>query len=478
MIDIIPEFTKMPHIEKFAASIYDNSPSYIQNTAVSAYGYYYRKKSLNKHVFTCLNELEKTQWYNESDLEKYQNKKLKLLIKHAYENVPYYHRIFREKGLTPDDIKSKDDLIKLPYLTKDDIRNNFSDLIAKNYRINQLQSVHTSGTTGSPLEFYWDQNVQVMENAFIRRHWKWAGFGLNDMRITLRGNVIVPPSQKKKPFWRYNIPEKQVFFSAFHMNSETLGDYVDKIKNLSPKAVQGYPSTVYTLAKYMSENGIVIPVGAVFTSSEPMYAIQREVIENQFQCKVFDLYGLSERTVAAGQCSEGNYHIFSEYGIMELSKDDEIVSDNEFGEIISTGLNNYGMPLIRYKTGDSTKFKDEACDCGRHLPRMEPVETKLDDVIIDQNGNVLSPSVLTHPFKPLVNIEKSQIIQESKDKLIIKIVKRQRYSEKDSTFLLNELKARIGSDMTIELDFVDDIPLTKAGKYRWIISKISSDFKN
>ena len=473
MIDIIPEFAKIPHIEKIATSIYSNSPSHLQNAAVSAYGYYYRKKSLNKHVFTCLNELEKTQWYNESDLEKYQNKKLKLLIKHAYENVPYYHRIFREKGLIPDDIKFKDDLTKLPYLTKDDIRNNFNDLIAKNYRINQLQSVHTSGTTGSPLEFYWDKNVQIMENAFIRRHWKWAGFGLNDMRITLRGNVIVPPSQKKKPFWRYNIPEKQVFFSAFHMNSETLGDYANKIKNLSPKAIQGYPSTIYALAKYMSENEIIIPASAVFTSSEPVYAIQREVIENQFQCKIYDLYGLSERTVAAGQCSEGNYHIFSEYGIMELSKNDEIVSDHDFCEIISTGLNNYGMPLIRYKTGDSTKFKNEACECGRHLPLMEPVETKLDDVIIDKDGNVLSPSVLTHPFKPLSNIEKSQIIQESKDKLIIKIVKRKGYSEKDSTFLLNELRARIGSDMTIELDFVDDIPLTKAGKYRWIVSKIS-----
>lgn len=477
MVNIIPELAKIPNIEKFAASIYNNSPYYLQNVAVSAYGYYYRKKSMNKDVLNHLNELEKTQWYNKLDLEKYQNKKLKCLIKHAYENVPYYHRIFREKGLTPDDIKSKDDLTKLPYLTKDDIRKNFNDLIAKNYRINQLQLVHTSGTTGSPLELYWDKNIQVMENAFIRRHWGWANFGLNDKRITLRGNVIVPLSQKKKPFWRYNIPEKQIFFSAFHINSETLGDYVNKIKELSLKAIQGYPSTIYTLAKYMSENNIIVPVDAVFTSSEPVYEIQREVIENQFQCKIFDLYGLSERTVAAGQCPEGNYHIFYEYGIMELSKNDEIVSDNEFGEIISTGLNNYGMPLIRYRTGDTTKLKDESCACERNLPLMDPVQTKLDDVIIAKDGNVLSPSVLTHPFKPLVNIKKSQIIQESKDKLIIKIVKRQEYSEKDSVFLLNELYTRVGSDMTIELDFVEDIPLTKAGKYRWIISRIPNSNK-
>jgi phenylacetate-CoA ligase len=159
---------------------------------------------------------------------------------------------------------------------------------------------------------------------------------------------------------------------------------------------------------------------------------------------------------------------------MELSKNDEIVSENEFGEIISTGLNNYGMPLIRYKTGDTTKFKNVGCECGRHLPLINPVETKMEDMIIAKNGNVLSPSVLTHPFKPLTNIEKSQIIQESKDKLVIKIVKRPNYNEKDSVFLLNELRVRVG-DMDVELEFVEDIPLTKAGKYRWIISKIPKE---
>lgn len=479
MIDVIPELAKYPNIEKILVSAYNNCPYYLHNIAVSAYGYYYRKQNLNKRVLNHLKELEKTQYYSSSDLEKYQNKKLRLLIKHAYENVPYYNRIFRDNNLTPNDIKTKDDLAKLPYLTKDDIRHNFHDLIAKDNHTNKLQLVHTSGTTGSPLEFYWDKNVIEMENAFIRRHWGWADFGINDWRITLRGNPIVPLSKKNKPFWRYNFPEKQVFFSSFHMSPETIPSYIDKIKKISPKAIQGYPSTIYTLARYMSENDVIIPVDSVFTSSEPIYPIQRETIEKQFQCRIYDLYGLSERTVAAGQCSKGNYHIYSEYGILELTKDDEIIEDyNEFGEIVSTGLNNYGMPLIRYKTGDVTRLREGKCECGRNLPLMTAVETKLEDMIVTPEGNILSSSVMTHPFKPLVNIEKSQIIQETKDRLIVKIVKRPAYSEDDSNILHKELSARVGSNMDIELDFVDEIPRTKAGKYRWIISKVDINFKN
>lgn len=477
VVDIIPELAKIPNLEKFAASIYNNSPYYLQNVAVSAYGYYYRKKSLNKDVHNYLNELEKTQWYNKLDLEKYQNKKLKLLIKHAYENVPYYHKIFRDNKITPDDIKTKDDLVRLPYLTKDDIRRNFHDLIAKNYRINQLQLVHTSGTTGSPLEFYWDNNVQIIENAFIRRHWGWAGFGINDTRITLRGNVIVPLSQNKKPFWRCNLPEKQIFFSSFHMTNMTLRHYVDKIKEISPKAIQGYPSAIYTLAKYMFENDIIIPVDLIFTSSEPIYNFQKDLIEKQFQGKIYDLYGLSERTVAAGQCSEGNYHIFSEYGIVELSKDTEIVLDNGSGEIVATGLNNYGMPLIRYKTGDITKITEDSCECGRHLSLMEPIETRLRDMIVTGDGLILPPATLSLAFKNRINIEKSQIVQESRNKLKIKIIKRPGYSETDTNLLFNELHSILGPNMDIEFEYVNDIPLTKTGKYRWIISKIPPDSK-
>ncbi|KKH47205.1 phenylacetate--CoA ligase family protein [Methanosarcina sp. 1.H.A.2.2] len=474
---MIPELEKLPGLEKKLISTYYNSPYHFQNFVVSAYGYYYRKQNLNTEVFSRLKELEKTQYYVKSELENYQNKKLRSLIKHAYENVPYYHRIFRSNNLVPDDIKTKEDLVKLPYLTKDDIRHSFKDLIAKNYNPTKLQLVHTSGTTGSPLEFHWDKNVMLMENAFIRRHWSWAGFGLKDWRVTLRGNVIVPLAQKKGPFWRYNYPERQVFFSSFHMNPDTLPEYVKEIYKISPKAIQGYPSTVYTLARYMRENDIKIPVSAVFTSSEPIYPVQREVIEDQFQCNIYDLYGLSERTAAAGQCSNGNYHIYSEYGIIELLNNDEFITDSgEFGEIVSTGLNNYGMPLIRYKTGDGTKFRDELCECGINLPLMDPVETKLDDMILTPDGNLLSPSVLTHPFKPMVNVEKSQIIQEKKDQITIKIVKKRGYSEKDSEILLKELHERVGFEMDIELEFVEDIPRTKAGKYRWIISRVSRYF--
>lgn len=472
---MIPELEKLPTLEKKLLSTYYNSPYHLQNLVVSTYGYYYRKQNLNAEVFSRLRELEKTQYYTRSELENYQNKKLRSLIKHAYENVPYYHKIFRSNHLAPDDIKNKDDLVKLPYLTKDDIRQNFKDLIAKNYNPRKLQAVHTSGTTGSRLEIYWDRNVMFMENAFIRRHWSWAGFGLKDWRVTLRGYVILPWSQKKGPFWRYNFPEKQVFFSSFHMNSETLPEYVKKISEISPKAIQGYPSSVYFLAKHMLENDITISVDSVFTSSEPLYPFQRDIIEKQFGCKIYDLYGLTERTVAAGQCDEGSYHLFSEYGITEILKNDEITTDSgEQGELISTGLNNYGMPLIRYSTGDITKFSEDICECERNFPLIDPIRTRVSDIIITPDGRYISHIPFAEAFVDVSHhIEKSQIIQVSKDKLVIKIIKKPSYSENVSKHILSELRLRLGYETDIELEFVDDIPPTKSGKYKWIVSNLN-----
>lgn len=459
-------------------STYYSSPYLLQNLAVSAYGYYYRKQNLNKHVLSNLRELEKTQFYSKSDLDNFQNKKLKFLIRHAYENVPYYHKIFRNNNLTPDDIKTKEDLIKVPYLTKDDIRNNFKDLIARNFDHNELQLVHTSGTTGSPLQFYWDKNVMIMENAFIRRHWRWAGFGFNDWRITLRGNEIVQSSQKDKPFWRYNYPEKQVFFSSFHLSSETISEYIKKIKAIRPKAIQGYPSAVSTIARYMLQNDIIIPIDCIFTSSEPIHQIDRQIIEDRFQCKIYDLYGLSERTVAAGQCFEGKYHLFSEYGIFELMSDEGIVTDDEFGEIVSTGLNNYGMPLIRYKTGDFTRIRNDSCDCGRNFPLMDPVSTRFDDMILTPDGRILPPAIVEGPIKKIMSIKKSQIIQEKLDKIVIKIVSEPEYSNENSLLLRDQLQVILGSAVDIEFMFVDEIPLTKGGKFKRVISKISRSSYN
>jgi phenylacetate-CoA ligase len=222
------------------------------------------------------------------------------------------------------------------------------------------------------------------------------------------------------------------------------------------------------------KNGLKFPLKAVFTSSETLLPSQREVIEEAFQCKVFDFLGMAERVVFATECQAHNgYHINSDYALNEIvDSDGKPVSDGQVGYIVGTSLRNFGMPFIRYLTSDVSSIIKEPCSCGRLLPRLAPVTTKDEDLIITPEGRIIASSVLTHPFKPLKTIIESQIIQESVDELVVKIVKAANFMPSEGEQLVSGLRERLGNGIKIRLEFVDTIPRTAAGKLRWVISKV------
>ncbi|MFQ5786444.1 MAG: phenylacetate--CoA ligase family protein, partial [Thermodesulfobacteriota bacterium] len=278
----------------------------------------------------------------------------------------------------------------------------------------------------------------------------------------------------KPPFWMYNKWDKQLCFSTYHLSEELLPYYVEKLFEFAPQAIDAYPSAVYVLAKYMEDNNMTHKMKAVFTSSETLYPIQREVVENVFQCKIFDKYGLSEMFFVATECEEHEgLHLNMEYAITQvLNEQGEPVAHGTKGHIVCTGLENFSMPLIRYDTGDIGKFLPDGCPCGRNFSLMAPVTTKVEDQILTPDGRYISGSLLTFPFKSMKNIIKSQIVQDDIHVVKIKIVKNGFYNNEDSKILLEGLHECLGRNMQIVLEFVDDIERTKNGKYRWVISNV------
>ena len=262
------------------------------------------------------------------------------------------------------------------------------------------------------------------------------------------------------------------------MSGKNLAIYFEKLAQFQPAAVEGYPSTIYILAKYLQSRGMTFPVKAVFTSSETLYPQQHETIESAFHCRVFDFYGLAERVAFATECSahEG-HHLNLDFGITEIiGKDGLPARVGEIGRIVATGLHNFGMPLLRYQTTDVTALKSTMCSCGRAFPLMEDVTTKAEDIITTRDGRYISSSILTHPFKPMHSVAESQIIQEDIEHIRIKIIKLPTYTDKDTQYLLEEFRKRVGQDMIVEVEFVDSIPRTSAGKFRWVISKVPLEF--
>jgi phenylacetate-CoA ligase len=187
---------------------------------------------------------------------------------------------------------------------------------------------------------------------------------------------------------------------------------------------------------------------------------------------------MAERVIFATECSahEG-HHINSDYGITEvLDNDNQAVAAGEMGRIVGTGLYNFAMPLIRYVSSDVSGIQTRRCSCGRAFPLMHEVTTRAEDMITATDGRYISFASMTLPLKITDQIEASQIIQEDRFHILLRLVKRPGYTDADSAMLVEEFKKRLGTDMNVEFDFVDEIPRTRSGKFRFVVSKVPLEF--
>jgi phenylacetate-CoA ligase len=454
--------------------IYGKSPHWLQELFLNTYSARIHLERYGKPFREAFAKLSETEWFSPDQIKDYQTVALKKIIQHAYETVPFYRQHYRRHGVGPEDIKELSDISKLPLLTREEIRVAGKELISRQYPDRKLVHGHTSGTTGSPLSFYWCKQTCVYTNAVDWRQKLWGGVHYGDRIALLLGRTIVPTSKTTPPFWQHDRIHNMLWLSSFHLSEEYLPIYLEKLRRFRPAAIEGYPSTLYILARYLKQTGQTLPVKAVFSSSETLLPLQRALIEERFETRVFDFYGMAERVAFATQCAKAHeYHLNFEYAVNEIvDSEGRSMKEGEEGYLVGTSLLNYGMPFIRYRTTDITAIHTGRCACGRQMPRLQGVTTKEEDIVITPEGKHVSSSVLTHPFKPLEWVQESQIIQERIDLLLIKIVRRGDYGDSDSARLISAMQERVGPGMRIALEFVTEIPRTKSGKFRWVISKI------
>ena len=459
--------------------IYAHSPVFLQNLYISLYGRRIRRQRFHGGYERWRELFERSQWWGPEEMGAHQDRALAALMAHCYERVPFYRAAMDERRLRPADVTTRRDLHKLPIVTKELIRRDPTAFLARGVRAARLKESPTSGTTGASFTVLWDRETDVLWNAVLWRHRSWSGFRFGTRYASLLGRVVVPLEQSRPPFWRWNRPWNQVLFSSFHLKAGNIGAYVDAMRAFGIEALECYPSTGYVLARFLEDRGERLPLRHVVTSSETLLPIQRDLMEKVFGTRVLDYYGMSEAVLFAGECGKGvGYHLHAEIGIAEIV--DEFgapVQAGRPGRLLGTGLVNRAMPLVRYEIGDVANLQPEACACGRGLPRLGPVTTKAEDIVIAPDGRLISSSTLTHPFKPLERVERSQIVQEALDRLLIRIVPRPGYGEEDTRHLLREMQRRVGQDMHIRVEIVEDIPIGPSGKYRWVISKLPLQFR-
>lgn len=457
-------------------------PNTIQQPLKYIYSVIPRRLRYGKVFWETYNFLQESQWWSREKLEEYQIQQLSRLLRHAYENVPYYRRAFDERGLKPKDIQDFNDFKKLPFLTKEIIQENLEDLVAENYPKSKLQYSTTGGSTGIPLGFYHEKGVSsAKEWAFMTSQWNRIGYKIGDKRVVLRGNVV--HSANKGGFWEYDPVNRQLILSSYHMTDKNLPKYIEKIRGFAPKFIHAYPSVITIFARFMKENSIkpFDSVKAILCGSENIYEPQRRLLEDVLKCRVYSWYGHSEQTVLAGECERSSYyHIFPEYGIVELigNNGQPATEENGIGEIVATGLNNFVFPFIRYKTMDLGVHANHKCNCGRGYPLLKRVEGRLQDLIVTKDGRLISLTslIFAQHFEAFSKIKEMQLIQQKRGELVVKIVKTNEYRSEDKQEIAQKMQRCVNGDLNIRFAYVDHIPRTQRGKYRFLIQKLPIEF--
>jgi len=458
-----------PLIEK----VYFRSPVFVQNIMTSIYGYkLYRERYTGNHNKYFKKFLE-SQWLCREELNELTTTRFLDIFKHATQNVPHYRALCQNGIISPDQVKSISDIEKLPILSKEQIRENPGKFLAEGIRKSDIIVINTSGTTGKTLKIFVDHDSRRYAYAFYSRLKKWAGINCKLKNVTFAGRTIVAPDRNNPPFWRQNIKMNNFLFSSYHLSPINLKHYVNKLLQIRPHFIDSYPSSIYTLAKYMQEENISgIYPKAIITSAETLLDHQRKVIEDVFKCPIFDQYGCAEQVVFVSQCEKGSYHIHPEFGYVEfLREDGSRAKQGESARIVCTGFTNRAMPLIRYDIGDTGILsKNQNCPCGRNFPVIEHIVGRTDDILVGRDGRHVGR--LDPVFKGLQSIKETQIIQEDLNNVTLKIVPGDNYKDSEADIIVYELKKRLGSQTNIIVEIVTEIHRTSAGKFRAVISKV------
>ena len=353
-----------------------------------------------------LHKVMKQQWLKTSELEEIQRKMLRGIIKHAYENVPLYHRKFNSVGVKPNDIKTVEDIRKIPITTKQELRDNFPDgVIARGVDVNKCWTSRTSGSTGIPLTVVYGEKDEDYEKAIALRPNLSCGQKIRDKWVVITSPAHATP---KKWFQRLG------FFGPDGISLLTdIQEQISIIERINPDVIDGYSSAIYLLAKEIKETGNdKIRPRIIYGSAELLTDEMREYINSVFGVEIYDQFGCVELARTAWECPEHfEYHIDIDAVVMEFLSRGEAVGSGERGEIVYTGLYNYSMPFIRYAVGDIGVPTDEKCPCGRGLPLMKVIEGRTDAFVQVPNGKIFSPIIWTILLRPY-KLEHFKVIQE------------------------------------------------------------------
>ena len=436
------------------------------------------EKILGRDTYKYIQLLEKEQYLPRKDLEQLKFKKLKALLIHAEQNIPFYAKRFSKAGFAPSQMACIDDFKSLPLLSKEEIQQNLEDMKWKDTP-GGLYRYNTGGSSGKPLVFYFDRRRQAYDAAARALVHKWWDIDIGDKELYLWGSPLEITKQDKLKDLRDRLTN-DLLISAFEISEKQVPGMIEKIRKFNPKCIFGYPSTIDLFSKMAAKAGVAsMPdagVKVVFTTAEVLYDYQKENIGRFFgNVPVADGYGSREGGFVCHECKEKNYHIIDSNYIVELIRDGKEAASGESGEVVLTHLDAWGMPFIRYRTGDVAQAGTEPCVCGRTWATIKNIQGRTTDFVVTPDGRWQHALSVIYVVRDIEGVDEFKIIQHSVEDIEVLLkIHENLYPATGDQRIVKGIQKRMGDSVQVRVTKMDTIPRDASGKYRYVVSKVSA----
>lgn len=397
--------------------------------------------------------------YSADEIKAHQEARLRTLVRLVAIGSPFYRRWFAESGVDPRSVRTLEDLHLLPLVERADLMRAPRDFAVLPVR--SMWKAQSSGTSGRSVTVYRTPGSSAFELVALQRQWSWFGVPRDARRVVLRGSDFA--ADLSGAATRELPGDRQLLVSSFHLAPEQLPAILDAIRRFRPHAVEGWPSSIALLAAHLRDAGERVPVQAVITSSEVMTPGQRMLMQDVFEGPVVDHYGQTERVAMAGGCEAGGYHVFPDYGIVELVP---VPGSPGRSEIVGTPLHNRGFPVLRYRTGDEVgPAADGPCPCGRAFPLLGAIDGRSEDSFVAADGRIVPlPATV---IDDLTGLTEAQFVQLGRGRFEIRMCPAEGFDEAGATaHVLRTVNRIFGPGQDVTFTVMDRIPRPSNGKLK------------
>lgn len=397
----------------------------------------------------------------QEELHREEEKCLKRLVCYAYEHTEYYRELFNKNNINPREINTVKDIEKIPFLTKELLLENRDRMISDEFGKKELVYITTSGSTGVPTGFYVQKDSHIRDLAYTFDFFGKYGYNTKSSKLMLRGKVF--REQKRGKIYQWDAIKKELSINIFDMTPQNMEIYCRAIEKYKPDVAYGYMSAMYMLCKYIAgrKRKVEHQFKCFIGISEVITGEQKQFVEDIIHAPVLTFYGMSERVIIAKQLHESEEYIPEPlYGITELiDKEGKVITKNGVdGELVGTSLLNYGMPLIRYRTGDISSW------AGKN--RLANVSGRWKhDLLVGRDHCGISMTALNMHSEVFKYIERYQILQDKCGEAYIYIVPSKEFKEEYQQEIVRQFNEKTGGQIIFSVKVVEKINPNSNGKF-------------